>query len=537
MATALDRPPASPHVRVVEDASFRYLLHCGEGFARLRLPRGTRVLYSPPPVEAAPDVLAAVRHALDHPLGSDPLDALLRPGMKVTIAFDDISLPLPQMRRPDVREVVIEEVLRRLARHGVTDVHLIAALALHRRMTEAELRHCVGPRVHDAHAPAGRLYNHDAEDPDGLVLLGKTALGEEAWINRRAAESDLVVYVNINLVAMDGGHKSVPVGLTNYRSLRAHHSVHGMMHSRSYMDPRASEMHRSCARLGRVVAEHVRIFTIETTLDSRCFGFPIGYLLEREERWGVGSRLLAETNRLALDVLPMPLRRAIFHAMRAPYGVTGVHAGATDAVHERTLENVHRQQLVEVDGPSDVVVAGLPFVGPYNVNSIMNPLLVNCLGMGYVFNLYRGVPLVKKGGVMIFLHPVEEAFHPVHHPSYVDFYQNILPQTRDPAEIERRWEEQYATDPRYVDLYRHSHAYHGVHPFYMWYWACHGMSWVGKIIYVRPRSERAARRIGGEVARSFEEALDMARSHVGKSDPSIAVFHMPPILLADVRSG
>ena len=91
------------------------------------------------------------------------------PGMKLTIAFDDISLPLPPMRRPDVRQRVIEAVLDMAAEAGVDDVHLIAALALHRRMTEAELRHAVGDRVYDAFAPHGLLYNHDAEDPDDMA--------------------------------------------------------------------------------------------------------------------------------------------------------------------------------------------------------------------------------------------------------------------------------------------------------------------------------------------------------------------------------
>ena len=92
--------------------------------------------------------------------------------MKLTIAFDDISLPLPKMRRPDIRQRVIEAVLDIAAEVGVDDVHLIAALALHRRMTEDELRHCLGDRVYDAFAPRGQLYNHDAEDPDGMVAAG-----------------------------------------------------------------------------------------------------------------------------------------------------------------------------------------------------------------------------------------------------------------------------------------------------------------------------------------------------------------------------
>ena len=93
-------------------------------------------------------------------------------------------------------------------------------------------------------------------------------------------------------------------------------------------------------------------------------------------------------------------------------------------------------------GQADIVTAGLPYLGPYNVNSILNPVLVMCMGLGYFFNLYQGVPLVREGGVMIFTHPVAREFHPVHHPSYVDFYEEVLATTKDPVEIEQRFEKQ-----------------------------------------------------------------------------------------------
>src|SRR5207344_1504695 len=201
----------------------------GENFSLEKLPAGrSRVIYPPEPLAALDDIDGAIRHALLHPHDQDPLPALLRPGMKLTIAFDDVSLPLPKMRRPDIRQRVIEAVLDLAAEAGVDDVHLIAALALHRRMTEDELRHAVGDRVYDAFAPHGLLYNHDAEDPDNLAFLGTTDQGEEVEINKRAAESDLLVYVNINIVSMDGGHKSTATGLASYRSIKHHHNVHTM---------------------------------------------------------------------------------------------------------------------------------------------------------------------------------------------------------------------------------------------------------------------------------------------------------------------
>ena len=132
--------------------------------------------------------------------------------MKLTIAFDDLSIPLPPMRKPDIRQQVIEKVLEKAAARGVEDIHLIAALGLHRRMTEAELRHCLGGRIMSRYYP-DRLYNYDAEDPDGNVIIGETDQGEEVSVSRRVAESDLLVYVNVNFIPMDGGHKSVHTGL------------------------------------------------------------------------------------------------------------------------------------------------------------------------------------------------------------------------------------------------------------------------------------------------------------------------------------
>ena len=122
----------------VDERTPPLLFHHGEGFRLERLPGGSRVVY---PSEALPgirDVEAAIDRALEHPENSEPLSALLKPGMKLTIAFDDISLPLPPMRTPDIRGRIIERVLEAAARAGVDDVKLIAALSLHRRMTPRE---------------------------------------------------------------------------------------------------------------------------------------------------------------------------------------------------------------------------------------------------------------------------------------------------------------------------------------------------------------------------------------------------------------
>ena len=519
-------------VTYVEDPRRRHLFHKGEGFSYETLPLGTRLVYPPPPLPPIQDVDGAIEEALENPLGADPLSALLRPGMKVTIAFDDLSLPLPPMRSPDIRGRIIEKVLSKLAHAGVDDVHLVAALGVHRRMTPGELRHVVGPRVFKAFHPH-RLYNHDAEDRDSLTLLGQTRHSEEVEVSRRVAESDLLVYVNINLVSMDGGHKSISTGLTSYRTLRHHHNAHTLLHSRSYMDPPNSALHQSCQRMGQLAEEHLKVFKIETTLNTRLFPTLLRHLQAPEPQWHPWDHAMFAGNRGLMAALPFSARRSIFHSLRAEYGMTGIAAGETEAVHEHTLASIATQQAVPVSGQADVLVAGLPYLGPYNVNSVLNPVLVHCQSLGYLFNLHRGKPLLRQGGVLIFLHPMENRFHMGHHPSYYDFYHKVLTETRDAAEMGRKYEEEFATNPRYIDLFRNSYAYHGVHPFYAWYWGWYGQSYVGRVIVAGARDPEVASVLGYDTAPNLKQALEQARDTVGP-DPKVTVFHWPPIFMADV---
>jgi hypothetical protein len=505
----------------------------GEGFSLEKLPADrSRIIYAPEPLPAIDDIDGAIRHALEHPVDDDPLSSKMFPGMKLTIAFDDVSLPLPKMRRPDIRQRVIEAVLDTAAAAGVDDVHIIAALALHRRMTEAELRHAVGDRVYDAFAPRGLLYQHDAEDPDNLASLGTTPHGEEVEINKRAAESDLLVYVNINLVAMDGGWKSTATGLASYRSLRHHHNVHTMQNSRSFMDQHRSELHKSNWRMGKVLMDSgVKVFQIETTINTDTFPQPFDFLSKREWEWNARDRATFIASSKSLARTPVRLARKIFHSIEAPHQMTSVQAGEVEAVHRITTEHVYRQQLVEVQGQTDILTMGIPYICPYNVHSIMNPILVMCTGLGYFFNLYRGKPLVREGGVIIMTHPTLPDFHPVHHPSYIDFYEQVLSQTTDPTEVEKH-ERRFAEDDWYRHLYRTSYAYHGVHPFYMWYWGSHAMAHAGRVIIVGGDAA-AVRRLGFTPASTMSDALELASDVVGRS-PTITHLHTPPIMVADV---
>jgi lactate racemase len=534
----LTRGPVPRHkeddqVVYIDTDSAPRIVFSGEDLLLEDLPIGTRVVYPKPPIEGLANPGAAIRYALNHPLETEPLYAQLAPGMKVTIAVDDISLPLPPMATPDVRQTILEILLELLDANGVDDVHIIVANSLHRRMTGPEMRRMVGSRIFNAFYP-DRFYNHDAEDPDGMVHLGTTDHKEPVNVNRRAVESDLLIYVNINLVPMDGGHKSVTVGLCDYESLKPHHEPHTIRQSDSYMDPARSMLNRKVERMGAIVQRHMNVFHIETALNNRMFHPSTNFLAKNEDDFTEIDRLKFEAMRWSLSKMPAAAKRKLFHAIPAQYELIACHAGKTEAVHSRIVERNFEQYAVKLRGQSDVLICGVPFISPYNVNSILNPLLVQVMGLGYFHNFYRGKPIVRKGGVLILCHPCYDEFDHQHHPSYIEFFNRLLPETRDAEVLRHKYEEEFARNPSYIEMYRRGHAYHGAHPFFMWYWGENGRQHVGKVIVAGAENAHVPARLGWERAESLTEAIAMAKSYVGPS-PSITMMHHPPIVMADVE--
>jgi hypothetical protein len=146
-----------------------------------------------------------------------------------------------------------------------------------------------------------------------------------------------------------------------------------------------------------------------------------------------------------------------------------------------------------------------------------------------------GTPVLRKGGTLILCHPCYDQFDPEHHPSYIEFFNRLLPETRDSFELHKRYEREFAENPSYVDRYRFGNAYHGAHPFYMWYWGEHGRKWCGRVIAAGAQNSRVPEVLGWERADNLAEAIAMARSTAPES-PEITMLHHPPIFMSDVQA-
>jgi hypothetical protein len=503
----------------------RRLVFYGDDLVEVELPPGTEVVEAPPPLPPLPDYREAVRRALNDPVGSPSLRELVGRSSRVLIAFDDPCLPLPPPL-VDPRRAAIETLLQELYSLGVQreNVRLVCAVGLHRKWTARELRRLVGRKVW-AELGSSRIVNHDAEDPSGTADLGTTPQGNPVEINRGVMESDLAVYVNVNWTSMNGGWKSYMVGLGTYRSIRAHHNPSVLVEGGSVMDP-SSRFHAVLRDQGRYLSRHAVLLSLETVLNNRIWPGPLA------------ARLSLSRDEVPLPFrlsrrLPQRIKSLLSSLLRSAYAPVAVHAGHPEEVHDRTLQALLPQQDTRIPRQVDAMFLALPNISPYAAFSRINPLLAANAALGYVFNLHLGRPAVRKGGVLILMQPFLPGFHPRHHLPYIEFYEKVLAETTDPREMEIRFEESFADRREYIDAYRFRHSYHGVHPFYVWYWCGLALRHLERVIVVGAVDPSVTDRLGFDSASSLEEAWKMAEETLGK-DFSLLHPSLPPIFSVSV---
>jgi len=473
----------------------RTLLQYGQDTIEATLPERTRLIsQTTTPVPPLADVAQAVKDALDNPIAHEPLSKLVGPSSKVTIAFDDPIGYLPEEASPPFREVAIKTVLSELDRLGVepANVRLVCAVGLHRKFTTSELATMVGEHLAARYGPS-KLFNHDAEDRENLVFLGETKRSQEVEVNRLVMESDQVIYISQPWSHFNGGWKSVVVGLSSFRSIRHHHRPVAKASGKSSLDPKRSAFPKLLNEMGAVIERELakkgrRVLLIEGTMNNA-----------------------------------------------SPQQVVQVVAGHPPETHERGLEILQQQHVVQVKGLADVVLYGLGnHRDPYSKMSIINPIQVRNLAMSYSYGLFQNVPLVRKDGILIMCHPCLPQFHPVHTPSYIEVYERLLPYERDPVALWELYSEEFAHRPEYVHRYRYGFGFHGAHPFILFGQGLYGFNHASRVLLAGARDREAARRLGFEPYDSVEDAIAEAEATLGK-DCTITYPDMKQNFICDVE--
>jgi len=173
----------------------------------------------PAQTDPAPDPIAAVEHALDHPQGGRGLDAFA--GVKsVAIAVNDKTRPVPHQH-------LLPPLLNRLESMGIqpAQITLVIATGTHPVMPPAEYPWILPQAIINRYP----IVCHDATAAADLVHLGTTARGTPVWINRHYMAADLrIVIGNVEphqFMGFSGGVKSAAIGVAGKQTINHNHSM------------------------------------------------------------------------------------------------------------------------------------------------------------------------------------------------------------------------------------------------------------------------------------------------------------------------
>ena len=205
-------------------------------------------------------------------------------------------------------------------------------------------------------------------------------------------------------------------------------------------------------------------------------------------------------------------------------------------VHEKTLEANYASKVVDVDGQADILIVAPSCIGPYTKDMYMNPLLVNTYSLGYYYNQYvEGTPILRDGGVIVVVNDMPYEWSSPAHDGYREFFEKVLLEGNGDLDVFEKYQEEFATNERLNDIYRQGLGPAGVHGFYMYTWAAHGMDRVGKAIVVGAQDERGPRGLGWDQADSVVEAVEKARAYLKDPKASVTYWSCPPVGYARVK--
>lgn len=484
--------------------------------ANLRLERfgvGTRVAYSADPV-ASVDPVGLIDAALESPVGSEALPALLRPNTKLTIVVRDDKQPEPRMRF-DVRRSILERVLEHAARAGVDDVQIVIATGLNKRWSRLEISAILGDRVATSFIPDGLIGSHDVTAED-LVEIGEVD-GVPVRLNKRVAESDLVVSIGVTSDHTLGC--GFALGLTDVATINRLEGLHA--------EPGRSE------QIIALVGEAVPSFAVTAVLGQPLLGSSLSFLNKREWEWRMPDQFAFATARQLVSALSKRGAQKLFGNPLADYAISDMVGGDPALVRQQAREAWVAANSVELPGAADVLGVSVWGSSFDNGNPVGSPLNAAHNALVVQAGSHGGTPIVREGGVLIARHPLTRNFSNRTQSAAADLFATVLPETLDPEVIHERFESTAAQDPWYLALYRDHYANHPLKVFHTWYRTQEATARLADVIWVGG-DRRSAAILGHRAATTFADALEIASNTVG-SQPEIMHLHGPGQLLGVVR--
>ncbi|MDR3573183.1 MAG: nickel-dependent lactate racemase [Anaerolineaceae bacterium] len=174
----------------------------------------------PHAVPACHDLTTEIRQAMDNPLGTLPIEQIVKRGEKVLILVDDYTRDTPV-------KLILPLVLERLAACAVRDqdITLLVSTGTHRPCSEVELRDKLGDAIYGRF----QVEQHDCSDPHSQVFLGLTSRATPVWVHHLVVESNRLFGIGhidpSDYAGYAGGYKLIVPGVAALETVDANHSL------------------------------------------------------------------------------------------------------------------------------------------------------------------------------------------------------------------------------------------------------------------------------------------------------------------------
>lgn len=243
------------------------------------------------PVEPLADVPAAVREAIQSPIGSAPLRELARGKRKACIVVCDVTRPVPNAE-------ILPVLLEVLDAYEVEATILIAT-GTHRPNEGDELVRMLGDEI----ASSRRIVNHVCTDEH--VDLGMSPHGIPVSLNRWYVEADLRVTVGMIephfMAGYAGGRKMVMPGIAGLPTVQAWHSPRFLEHPNATNGiVEGNPVHEASLAIAQMCPPH---FIVDVALDEHKRPYAV-FAGDMEAAWNAG---VARVSAAVRDTVPEPV--------------------------------------------------------------------------------------------------------------------------------------------------------------------------------------------------------------------------------------
>lgn len=158
-----------------------------------------------------------VENALDNPIGSEKLEALVKGKKSIVIITSDHTRPVPS-------RITLPIMLRRIRNSNPNiDIKIIISTGCHRPSTREELVYKMGEEIVNNE----KIIMHFATDDEAMVKVGTLPSGGDLIVNKQIIETDLLIaegFIEPYFFAgFSGGRKSVLPGVASAKTIMYNH--------------------------------------------------------------------------------------------------------------------------------------------------------------------------------------------------------------------------------------------------------------------------------------------------------------------------